>query len=54
MARPVKDTPILYGAEAEHFDRTIKENEDKKVSLADYNRAKETYERIKKNSPTFF
>ena len=54
MARPVKDTPILEEKAAERFDRMVKENENKLVSSSDYNRARETFERIKKNSPSLF
>jgi len=42
------------GADAERFDKMVKENENNKVPADDYNRAKETYKRIKKNSPSFF
>lgn len=54
MATKIKDTPILFGVDADKFDKTVKENENRKIPLEDYNRAKETYDRIKKNSPTFF
>lgn len=46
MASKVKDTPVLTGKNAERFDRILKENATKKVSAANYNRAKETYQRI--------
>ncbi|MCP5244849.1 MAG: hypothetical protein H6937_02315 [Burkholderiales bacterium] len=47
MATPIKDTPVLYGKDAERFERIIKENESKKVPAADYNRAKEAYKKFR-------
>ncbi len=44
MARPIKETPILTGKDAERFQRIIKENENKKVPAADYERAQKAYE----------
>lgn len=53
MARAIKDTPVLEGKEAEKFDRMVKANENKIVPKNDYDRAKNVYERIKKNSKSF-
>lgn len=43
MARPIKETPILRGKDAERFSRIIKENETKKVPAEDYERARKAY-----------
>ena len=32
MARPVKETPILFGADARNFERIMKENKNKHIS----------------------
>lgn len=53
MARPIKDTPILTGSDAERFERIMRDNENRTVPKADYDRAKATYERIRANSPNF-
>lgn len=47
MARPIKETPVLTGRDAERFSKIIKENEKKTVSAADYARAKETFKQFK-------
>ncbi len=47
MARPIKETPVLRGKDAERFQRIIKENESKKVPASDYERAKQAYSSIK-------
>lgn len=47
MARPIKETPILRGKDAERFNKIIKENESKKVSASDYERAKQAYKNFK-------
>ena len=46
MAREVRETPILKGADAQRFEKTIKSNEGKKVSSTDYERAMETYNHV--------
>lgn len=43
MAKPIKETPILRGKDAERFNRIIKENETKKVPAEDYERARKAY-----------
>jgi len=50
MARPVKETPILRGKDAEAFARAIKDNETKKVPRQDYERALATFERVTNSS----
>ncbi len=50
MATKIKETPVLYGKDAERFDRACKENEAglHKVSSGEYQRAMDVY-----NSVTF-
>ncbi|MCW5213180.1 hypothetical protein VU04_09765 [Desulfobulbus sp. TB] len=43
MATAIKETPVLKGEAARRFLKTIRENEQKKVPKADYQRAKEAY-----------
>lgn len=49
MARPIKDTPILRGKEAERFwalaERNVRENV--KVPRAEYDRAMKAFRSIK-------
>ncbi len=47
MAREIKETPVLEGTDAQHFNKEVKENEHKKVPLSDYDRAIENYNKIK-------
>ncbi len=47
MATAIKETPVLEGEAARRFLKTIRENEQKKVPKADYNRAKEAYRNFK-------
>lgn len=47
MAKPIKETPILRGRDAERFNEIIKNNENRKVSASDYERAAQTYKSIK-------
>lgn len=32
MAKPIKDTPVLTGTNARHFDKWMQENQDKKIT----------------------
>lgn len=50
MARQIKETPILHGKAAERFEKSIKDNENKKVSVAEYNRAVANYKKIIKSA----
>lgn len=50
MARQIKETPILRGKAAERFEKSIKGNENKKVSESDFNRAIENYKKIIKSA----
>jgi hypothetical protein len=47
MATAIKETPVLEGEAARRFLQTIRENEQKKVPKADYERAKEAYRNFK-------
>jgi len=47
MATKVKDTPILRGEDAARFTRIIKENETKRVSQEEYNRAMEAFKKVR-------
>ncbi|MEJ2255285.1 MAG: hypothetical protein P8Y75_13165 [Nitrospirota bacterium] len=46
MAKPIKETPILHGKDAERFQNKIKENESRKVSRAEYERVMTNYKRL--------
>ena len=48
MAIPIKETPILHGKAAERFEKSIKANENKKVSASEFNRAIKNYRKIMK------
>lgn len=50
MARRIKETPILRGKAAERFEKSIRDNENKKVSAAEYARAIENYKKIIKSA----
>jgi len=45
MAKPIKDTPVLYGKEATHFLREVAENA-KRNHTAAYLRAKKVYDQV--------
>jgi hypothetical protein len=47
MARPVKETPVLKGKDALRFEKQIKENETRKVSESEYQRALKTFHSVK-------
>ena len=47
MATAIKETPVLKGEAARRFLKIIRENEQKKVPKADYDRAKEAYRNFK-------
>ncbi len=52
MATPIKETPILYGEDAERFLRDAIENEkpENKVPQEEYDRALKAYEKLMKNA----
>lgn len=47
MARPIKETPILQGKNAEIFLTNIKNSYSLKVSSSEANRISQNYEQIK-------
>lgn len=53
MARPIKETPILKGKDAKAFVKEMEKAGSKTVPAADFQRAKNIYEQVKKNSPQF-
>ncbi len=50
MAKPIKETPILYGKDSDRFLKEIKENEKKKVPSEDYKRALDIYSKVIKKA----
>ena len=50
MAKPIKETPVLYGKDSDRFLKEVKDNENKKVSQEDYDRALEIYNKVIKKS----
>ena len=46
MAKPIEETPILRGKDAENFLKRMKENH--KVSKEEYDEIMRTYERLEK------
>ena len=46
MARPIKETPILFGEDAERFLKEMKEV--KAASSEERQRVRQSYERLKK------
>jgi len=50
MAKPIRETPVLRGKDAKKFLSEIKKNEHRKVSAADYQKAKKNYEEIIKDA----
>ena len=51
MAKPIKETPVLKGKDADNFTRNMKESFNTKVSQEEYLRIKENYEKIYKLLP---
>jgi hypothetical protein len=47
MARPIKETPVLTGKDAESFQKALEANRNAKVSRESYDRAVKTFESIK-------
>ncbi len=43
MAQPIKETPVLVGADAKRFDQEVKENENKKVTPEEFKRGRDAY-----------
>lgn len=49
MARPIKETPILYGKDSDRFLKEVRENETKKIPEEDYKRALKIYNKVMEN-----
>ena len=47
MARPIKETPILRGKDAQTFLAAIETNQTKKASAQELDRINRNYERLK-------
>lgn len=47
MAKPIKETPVLMGKEAERFVEEAKANETKRISESDYKKMLVNYKLIK-------
>lgn len=47
MAKPIKETPTLYGKDAKRFSDKIRENETRCVSKAESKRVLDNYNKIK-------
>jgi hypothetical protein len=54
MAKPIKETPILRGKEAEHFFDKVHKNESKKVSAKEYKRAVTIFEKVREKNKGHF
>lgn len=52
MAKPIKETPVLYGKDSDRFLKEVRENENKKISETEYKKAVSTYEKIINNPKT--
>jgi len=50
MAKPIKETPVLYGKDATRFLHEVKENLDRDHSSA-YTRAQAVYDRFTGDRP---
>ena len=47
MARPIKETPILRGKDAERFEKEVKENEHRRLSEEEFRRVEKIYRSFK-------
>lgn len=53
MAKPIKETPILYGKESDKFLKAAQENEQdisKRISKDEYNSSKEIFDAVMCNA----
>ncbi len=46
MAKPIKETPILYGRDAKNFINNTKDSNVKKVTTQEMERIKSAYEKL--------
>jgi hypothetical protein len=54
MAKPIKETPILYGKDAKRFLKEIQDNESKKISNKEYRRAMTIFDKVAKKNKQLF
>jgi hypothetical protein len=47
MAKPIKETPVLTGEDACHFEAWMTENESKKISPAEHAQLRSIYQSVK-------
>ena len=47
MAKPIKETPVLTGEDARHFEAWMIENEDKKISHDEHAQLRSIYQSVK-------
>lgn len=47
MAKPIKETPVLYGKDAEIFSKKIALNKEKKAPREEYDRVMTNYRKMK-------
>lgn len=52
MARPIKETPILFGKDAERFKKDMEETRNKRISQEERERIEKNYQEFI-NSCTF-
>jgi hypothetical protein len=50
MAKPIKDTPVLYGKDAQRFEDKIRQNIDNRASKSEYNRVMSVYNKMKEKT----
>lgn len=46
MAKPIKETPVLYGKDSERFAAKIEQNKTRTVPKEEYDRVMENYRKI--------
>jgi len=54
MAKPIKETPILFGKDADRFESEIKKNESRKVSEKEYKRAISIFSKVREKNKASF
>lgn len=50
MARPIKETPVLKGADATRFRKNMELSEKKTISKEEYDRMKKTFDLFQSKS----
>jgi hypothetical protein len=46
MARPIKETPILYGEDSDRFLNEVKENENNRMSIEEREKALDLFKKV--------